>query len=82
MIHYANLKTSRRLQNLDSYMSDRKWHKTLEVQRDTGIVAVSTAMSELRHNLEKQGKCTISPARYIEMTRNGSKVFAYRMVDV
>lgn len=49
-IHAANLKTSSRLQRAHEFLKDGKWHSSLEICQKAFIVAVNSAMAELREN--------------------------------
>ena len=49
-IHYAKLENSPRLQKLLAYLRDRKPHTTREIGRGVDIMAVNTAVDELRFN--------------------------------
>lgn len=50
MIHYAQLENSPRLQRLFKLLSDGKAHTTRDIVYGAEIVAVSTAVDELREN--------------------------------
>jgi hypothetical protein len=72
-MHFANLKKSDRLQRFMAFMGFGEWKTTREIQRGAGICAVSATVSEIRAN-GHDVDCL-----YSHMTRNGSKVYKYRV---
>ena len=50
MIHYAKLESSERLQRLYKFLLDGKAHTTRDIVYGAEIMAVSTAVDELREN--------------------------------
>lgn len=67
-IHYARIENSPRLQRLDRFLQDGKWHSTREVMRGADVCAVNTAVDELREN-----------GRNVRCERRG-RYWYYRMV--
>ena len=49
-IHAARLETSERLQRVARYLSDGQWHSTRDIVYGANVIAVNTAVAELRHN--------------------------------
>lgn len=49
-IHAGTLAGSARLRRLHQYLLDGKWHSTLDIARECNILAVNTAVAELRAN--------------------------------
>jgi len=58
MRHAANLKTSERLQKVLAVLQDGQWHSSFDLMQKTNLVAVGSAISELRANgLEIKCEC-------------------------
>ena len=49
-MHAARLENSARLQRLRSFLADGLWHSTREIVHGAEVMAVNSAVSELREN--------------------------------
>ena len=49
-MHFAKLDNSPRLQRLRAFLSDGRWHTTMDISRGADICAVNSAVDELREN--------------------------------
>lgn len=66
----ANLRSSERLQRVNTLLADGREYSTLEIIQATGVVAINAAVAELRQN-----------GVQIECRRRGNAWY-YRRVDV
>jgi len=73
--HYAKLDKSPRLQRLLAFLQKGGEHSTRDIIINTGVVAVSSAASELRENGYNVG------CRYDGMTEDGNRVYVYWLED-
>lgn len=78
MIHFAKLEKSPRLRRLLAYLIERgqEGATTREITLNAEIMAVNTAIAELRAN-----GCLIN-CHFQERTIEGSSVFRYRLISM
>ena len=58
MRHAAKIETSDRLQGVLAILKDRAWHGSFELMRQTNLVAIGSAISEIRANgYEVESRC-------------------------
>lgn len=63
-IHAAQLENSPRLQRLTAYLSDGRWHGTRDIVENGYIMAVNSAVTELRVNgIQIETRC-VGKGRY------------------
>jgi len=74
-VRAANIKTSKRLQDVLAMLEDGQWHTSLELSGKLINVAIGTSISELRHN----GYGVESNCR--GKNENGRTVWQYRLVS-
>lgn len=74
--HFARLENSPQLQALHAAFLKRKGEvvTTIELFRETGLMSISTRVSELRAN-----GIDISDAVYMGKSETGAKVFGYKL---
>jgi hypothetical protein len=64
MRHAAKIETSDRLQGVLAILKDRAWHGSFELMRQTNLVAIGSAISEIRANgYEVESRC-VGQGRY------------------
>jgi hypothetical protein len=66
-MHAASIDKSPRLQRVDRFLQDGRWHSTLEIVQGCHVCAVNSIIAELRHN-----------GRVIDCERRGD-VWWYRL---
>ena len=74
MIHAARFQTSSRLRRVHRLLADGRWHSTWDIMAACRVVAVSTAISELRAN-----GAAIACRRFAEEETTEAQIFKYRM---
>ena len=74
MRHAARIESSDRLQKVLDVLQDRQWHSSLDIMLKTSLVAVGSAISELRANgIEIECRC-VGKGRY-EYRLRGERLF-------